>query len=259
MAAALARPPVRIGSSSSGSRGRRSSGPLESYGPRSSGPPEIRPSTSDLRGRPSSGPLDSSGRRSSAPLERSGRLSTSSTPGNALGASRAAPRIRPGTPSKFVRRSRAGRPTRASQARRLNELGAQLRRDGEYERAAEQHRAALAIVRDLGRPAHRSAHAEQSRAGSRPYRLRVRRRRALRAGARPPAGARRREARGTGDRKPRLRPPQAGSRRRREEPPHCSARQAPPGVVRVPAASKSSSDARAEVESAGLSSRLRLS
>jgi len=34
-------------------------------------------------------------------------------------------------------------------ARRLNELGAQLRRDGEYERAAEQHRAALAIVREL--------------------------------------------------------------------------------------------------------------
>lgn len=34
-------------------------------------------------------------------------------------------------------------------ARQLNEVGAQLRRDGEYGRAAEQHRAALAIVRDL--------------------------------------------------------------------------------------------------------------
>jgi tetratricopeptide (TPR) repeat protein len=36
------------------------------------------------------------------------------------------------------------------QARRLNELGAQLRRRGEHEQAAEQHRVALAIVRDLG-------------------------------------------------------------------------------------------------------------
>jgi tetratricopeptide (TPR) repeat protein len=37
-----------------------------------------------------------------------------------------------------------------SQALRLNELGAQLRREGKYEKAAEQHRAALAIVRELG-------------------------------------------------------------------------------------------------------------
>ena len=36
------------------------------------------------------------------------------------------------------------------QARRLNTLGAQLRREGAYEQAAEQHRAALAIVRELG-------------------------------------------------------------------------------------------------------------
>ena len=36
------------------------------------------------------------------------------------------------------------------QARRLNELGALHRREGNYELAAEQHRAALAIVRDLG-------------------------------------------------------------------------------------------------------------
>jgi len=36
------------------------------------------------------------------------------------------------------------------EARRLNEHGALLRREGNYELAAEQHRAALAIVRDLG-------------------------------------------------------------------------------------------------------------
>ena len=35
-------------------------------------------------------------------------------------------------------------------AQQLNALGAQLRRDGEPEQAAEQHRAALEIVRDLG-------------------------------------------------------------------------------------------------------------
>jgi tetratricopeptide (TPR) repeat protein len=39
---------------------------------------------------------------------------------------------------------------RSRQALRLNELGAQLRRRGEHEQAAEQHRVALAIVRDLG-------------------------------------------------------------------------------------------------------------
>ena len=39
---------------------------------------------------------------------------------------------------------------RQSQALRLNELGAELRREGKYEEAAEQHRAALAIVRELG-------------------------------------------------------------------------------------------------------------
>jgi tetratricopeptide (TPR) repeat protein len=38
---------------------------------------------------------------------------------------------------------------RHHQALRLNELGAELRRTGNYELAAEQHRAALAIVRDL--------------------------------------------------------------------------------------------------------------
>ena len=41
-------------------------------------------------------------------------------------------------------------PDPANQANRLNTLGAQLRREGEHERAAEKHRAALAIVRDLG-------------------------------------------------------------------------------------------------------------
>ena len=39
---------------------------------------------------------------------------------------------------------------RQHEALRLNELGAQLRRRGDHELAAEQHRAALAIVRDLG-------------------------------------------------------------------------------------------------------------
>jgi tetratricopeptide (TPR) repeat protein len=40
--------------------------------------------------------------------------------------------------------------TGSNQALRLNELGAQLRRRGDHARAAEQHRVALAIVRDLG-------------------------------------------------------------------------------------------------------------
>jgi tetratricopeptide (TPR) repeat protein len=35
-------------------------------------------------------------------------------------------------------------------ARQLNTLGAQLRRERDYEQAADQHRAALAIVRELG-------------------------------------------------------------------------------------------------------------
>jgi tetratricopeptide (TPR) repeat protein len=39
---------------------------------------------------------------------------------------------------------------RHREARQLNQLGAQLRRDGDYEEAAEQHRAALAILRELG-------------------------------------------------------------------------------------------------------------
>jgi tetratricopeptide (TPR) repeat protein len=48
-----------------------------------------------------------------------------------------------------VRPQKPARPDPQHEARRLNELGAQLRRDGEYDRAAEQHRAALAIVHDL--------------------------------------------------------------------------------------------------------------
>jgi tetratricopeptide (TPR) repeat protein len=39
---------------------------------------------------------------------------------------------------------------RHREARGLNQLGAQLRRDGEYGEAAEQHRSALAILRELG-------------------------------------------------------------------------------------------------------------
>jgi tetratricopeptide (TPR) repeat protein len=39
---------------------------------------------------------------------------------------------------------------RQSQALRLNEHGAELRREGKYEGAAEEHRAALVIVRELG-------------------------------------------------------------------------------------------------------------
>lgn len=41
---------------------------------------------------------------------------------------------------------------RSRQALELNELGAQLRREGDPEQAAEQHRVALGIVRDLGDP-----------------------------------------------------------------------------------------------------------
>lgn len=40
--------------------------------------------------------------------------------------------------------------SRSRKALELNELGTQLRRQGEHEQAAEQHRVALAIARDLG-------------------------------------------------------------------------------------------------------------
>ena len=50
--------------------------------------------------------------------------------------------------------AKAGRDDRDQRAARLNELGVRLRRAGEAEQAAARHRAALAIVRDLGdRPA----------------------------------------------------------------------------------------------------------
>ena len=42
------------------------------------------------------------------------------------------------------------RPLARRQALELNQLGTQLRREGAHEQAAEQHRAALEIVRDLG-------------------------------------------------------------------------------------------------------------
>ena len=52
------------------------------------------------------------------------------------------------TLSRLSARSSAP-PVQQSQAARLNTLGAQLRREGHHERAAEQHRAALALVRGL--------------------------------------------------------------------------------------------------------------
>ena len=51
-----------------------------------------------------------------------------------------------------VRPRQPAPPDPRRRARQLNELGAQLRREGEYGRAAEQHRAALAIVRELDDP-----------------------------------------------------------------------------------------------------------
>lgn len=49
-----------------------------------------------------------------------------------------------------IRQRRAAAADLQRQALRLNELGAQLRREGNHEQAAAQHRAALAIVRELG-------------------------------------------------------------------------------------------------------------
>jgi tetratricopeptide (TPR) repeat protein len=58
--------------------------------------------------------------------------------------------LRIGT-SRLVSATRSVGPVlRRRQALQLNELGAQLRRQGDYEQAAKQHRVALAIVRDLG-------------------------------------------------------------------------------------------------------------
>ena len=61
--------------------------------------------------------------------------------------------LRAGASELSQRSARISAPTPpdpANQANRLNTLGAQLRREGEHERAAAKHRAALAIVRDLG-------------------------------------------------------------------------------------------------------------
>jgi tetratricopeptide (TPR) repeat protein len=46
--------------------------------------------------------------------------------------------------------SGVGAALRSRQALQLNQLGAELRRRGDHEQAAEQHRVALGIVRDLG-------------------------------------------------------------------------------------------------------------
>ncbi len=61
-------------------------------------------------------------------------------------------RLEERTEARAKRSARAPVPLarRGNEAMRLNTLGAQLRREGEHERAADQHRAALAIVRDLG-------------------------------------------------------------------------------------------------------------
>jgi tetratricopeptide (TPR) repeat protein len=53
------------------------------------------------------------------------------------------------TRTSEIRRTRAKRVAQR-RALRLNELGAQLRRQGDHAQAAEQHRGALAIVRELG-------------------------------------------------------------------------------------------------------------
>ena len=106
---------------------------------------------------------EGSGRRSSTPPERLrpsiehapesyGRLSTSFDAGQRL----ALPceRRRPSGPAR-PRGSSAetdADPTRNTRRVDSTSFGAQLRRDREYERAAEQHRAALAIVRELDDP-----------------------------------------------------------------------------------------------------------
>jgi tetratricopeptide (TPR) repeat protein len=48
------------------------------------------------------------------------------------------------------RRRKPAAPDPGRRARRLNKLGVQLRREGEYEAAVDQHRAALTMVRELG-------------------------------------------------------------------------------------------------------------
>jgi tetratricopeptide (TPR) repeat protein len=58
--------------------------------------------------------------------------------------------LRIGTSRLVSAASSLGPVLRRRQALQLNELGAELRRRGDYEQAAKQHRVALAIVRDLG-------------------------------------------------------------------------------------------------------------
>jgi tetratricopeptide (TPR) repeat protein len=58
--------------------------------------------------------------------------------------------LRIGTSRLVSATSSLVRVLRRRQALQLNELGAQLRRRGDYEQAAKQHLVALAIVRDLG-------------------------------------------------------------------------------------------------------------
>lgn len=53
-------------------------------------------------------------------------------------------------PARALSRLNPRQVDRHRRALQLNELGAELRRDGDHEHAAEQHRVALEIVRDLG-------------------------------------------------------------------------------------------------------------
>jgi Tetratricopeptide repeat len=71
----------------------------------------------------------------------------------AAGSTAAAVKIRPlaATTVQRLPRPAPPRPTdRSREALRLNASGAQLRRNGSFAQAAEQHRAALAILRELG-------------------------------------------------------------------------------------------------------------
>jgi tetratricopeptide (TPR) repeat protein len=58
--------------------------------------------------------------------------------------------LRIGTSRLVSATRRLGPVLRRRQALQLNQLGAELRRRGDYEQAAKQHRVALAIARDLG-------------------------------------------------------------------------------------------------------------
>ncbi|MCP9484423.1 MAG: tetratricopeptide repeat protein [Gaiellaceae bacterium MAG52_C11] len=93
-------------------------------------------------------------RRAKVGLQRESRLSARAVR-DLRASARTTLEARAETLAKRTARSPAPRARRGrDQAMRLNTLGAQLRREGEHERAAEQHRAALAIVRDLGDEHH---------------------------------------------------------------------------------------------------------